>query len=362
MSADAHFSSSYAEARGKFLQATAAAGLTVQSHAHPLAGREGETLAMDVARLGSADAAAVLVLSSACHGVEGYCGSGVQHALLSDAGFLATARASGVAMLWIHALNPHGFSWWRRTTHENVDLNRNFHPYDGRPLPVNAGYAELADALLPATWPPTPENEAVLAAYAERHGAFGLQAAISGGQYSHPDGLFFGGLGPTWSHLVLRQVLREHAGGCRRLGWVDVHTGLGPSGHGEKIFAGPNDAAAIARAKAWWGNEVTSTYDGSSTSAPLEGLMWNVVKTVNPQAEYTGIALEYGTVPVPEVMTALRGDHWLRLHPETGAAQRGAIQRQMLQAFYTDTPAWKAAIVEQGHAAVRQALKGLAGG
>ena len=31
--------------------------------------------------------------------------------------------------------------------------------------------------------------------------------------------------------------------------WIDVHTGLGPYGHGEKIFVG-SDAAELARANA----------------------------------------------------------------------------------------------------------------
>lgn len=80
------FSASYAEAREKFLAAAHAAGLTVVSHTHPLPGRDGEALAMDVARDGPDDAEALLILSSACHGVEGFCGSGVQvHALRNAA-------------------------------------------------------------------------------------------------------------------------------------------------------------------------------------------------------------------------------------------------------------------------------------
>ena len=50
------FSPSYAEARKKFLEAAAAAGLPIESHAHPLKGRDGEDLAMDVVRDGPADA------------------------------------------------------------------------------------------------------------------------------------------------------------------------------------------------------------------------------------------------------------------------------------------------------------------
>jgi hypothetical protein len=38
---------------------------------------------------------------------------------------------------------------------------------------------------------------------------------------------------------------------------------------GERIFACRDDAAALVRAKAWWGERITSIYDGSSTSALL---------------------------------------------------------------------------------------------
>ncbi len=355
---DRHFATTYREARAKFLQACAGLGLAVQSHPHPLPGREGEALAMDVARIGGADAERLLLVSSACHGVEGYCGSGVQLAMLNDASWLGELASSGTALLLVHGLNPHGFSWLRRVTHEGVDLNRNWHDF-GAPLPPNPGYDELSDSLLPAAWPPTPANEARLAAWAQQHGERALQAAITQGQYRHPQGLFFGGTAPTWSQQTLRQVLREHARRCRQLAWIDVHTGLGPSGHGEKIYAGDNDAATIARAKRWWGADVTTTFDGSSTSAPLTGLMHNVVGQECAQAQYTGIALEYGTQPQPMVIGALRADHWLAMHPEAPADQANAIRQQMFEAFFTDTPAWKQAIVDQGLAACRQALAGL---
>ena len=103
---------------------------------------------MDVVREGPADAKNLLVISSACHGVEGYCGSGVQIHALRDAAWRQTAREAGVAVLYIHALNPYGFSHIRRVTHENVDINRNFHDYS-QPLPVNTAYREVQPLLLP---------------------------------------------------------------------------------------------------------------------------------------------------------------------------------------------------------------------
>lgn len=356
------FSGSYAQARVKFLEAAAAAGLRIESHAHPLPGRDGETLAMDVAfEVPDAPAAPgerLLVVSSACHGVEGYCGSGVQVAALRDAQWRARARAAGVTVLYIHALNPHGFSHGRRVTHENVDLNRNFHDFSG-PLPDNADYRELQPLLLPAQWPPDAANEAAVGQFIATRGMAAFQAAISRGQHEFPEGMFFGGTAPTWSNQTVRGVLRAHGRDARRLAWIDLHTGLGPQGVGERIFACRDDAEALVRARAWWGQGVTSIYDGSSTSAFLTGLMWTAVYDECPGAQYTGIALEYGTQPMAEVMAALRGDHWLHLHPEAPPELAHPIRQRMRDAFYTDTDAWKTQIVEQAREALFQAVGGL---
>lgn len=356
---DRCFAQSYAEARSLFLQAAAAAGLDTHAHRHPLLGRDGEELAVDVARFGPADAQRLLIITSGCHGLEGFCGSGVQVSLLGTPAFHAEAAAAGVAVLYVHAMNPWGFSWWRRTTQENVDLNRNFVDF-GQPLAVNAGYQELARALVPAQWPPTPENEQVLADFVARKGPMALQTAISAGQHDDPEGLFFAGRNPSWSHQTWRQVLREQALRCSRLAWIDLHTGLGPSGHGERIFSARDDAATLARARHWWGPKVTSIYDGSSTSARLSGMAFEGVYAEVPQAEYTGIAMEYGTLPLNDVMFALRADQWLENHPEVPEPQRRAIKQQTRDAFYTDTAAWKQQVVEQAHEAAFQGVRGLA--
>ena len=356
------FSASYAQARVKFLEAATIAGLAVTSHAHPLVGRDGEALAMDVVLDGSPDAHNLLIVSSACHGVEGYCGSGVQVFALHDAQWREKARAQGVAVLYVHALNPFGFSHVRRATHENVDLNRNFQDF-AQPLPVNEAYRALQPLLLPAQWPPDADNAQSVAHFIETNGMTAFQAAITRGQHEFPDGLFFGGTEPTWSNLTLRQVLREHARKAQRIAWIDLHTGLGPSGVGERIFACRDDAAALARARQWWGGQgatpVTSIYDGSSTSAFLTGLMWMSLYQECPQAEYTGLAMEYGTQPMEQVMQALRAEHWLNIHPGAPAALAREIKQQMLDAFYTDTDAWKGQIISQARQSMFQAVDGL---
>jgi len=196
-------------------------------------------------------------------------------------------------------------------------------------------------------------------------GEAAYQAAITRGQYEFPDGLFFGGTQPSWSNLTLRDVLRAHGRNAARIAWIDIHTGLGPSGVGERIYAGREDDTAVARARAWWDGggktPVTSIYDGSSSSALLTGLMCGAVYDECPQAEYTGIAMEYGTLPVMETLQALRAEGWLHLHPEAPAALASQIRQRMLEAFYTDTPAWKEKILLQAREALSQAAEGLAG-
>lgn len=361
ISTEQAFSNSYRQARAAFMAAARGADLAVDSHIHPLRGSQGEELAMDVVIDGDPGADRLLIVSSACHGVEGYCGSGVQVAALHQAAWRDRVRQAGVAVAYIHALNPHGFSFDRRVTHEGVDLNRNFHDFS-QPLPANPGYGQLHALLIPEVWPPSAENRAATQRYIEAHGIRQWQAVITRGQHDFEQGLFFGGRQPTWNNQTLRKVLRRIGAGRRRIAWIDLHTGLGPAGVGEKIFADRDDKRSLARVRAWWGDEVTSIYDGSSASALLTGLMWTSIYDECPQAEYTGMALEYGTVPVDQVLQALRADHWMAARASVEPALAQQIRQQMRDAFYIDTPQWRQAIVDQAERAMHQAVEGLCGG
>ena len=104
------FSHSYASARKRFFDAAQARGLQVESHKQRMPGRDKETLAMDVVLDGPPDADRLLVVSSGVHGVEGFCGSGIQVFSLQDEELRARAKERGVALLYIHAVNPYGFS------------------------------------------------------------------------------------------------------------------------------------------------------------------------------------------------------------------------------------------------------------
>lgn len=354
-----YFSSSYAQARDRFLSAAAPLAAHVQSYAIEPLGSEGEPLATDVALIGDANAERLLIMTSATHGVEGFCGSGCQLALLDDAPMLERARRAGVALLLVHAVNPYGFSWVARTDEGNVDLNRNAQPFGSQALPANPGYGLVHGLLLPQEWPPTDQNRKDLARHIEQHGLPAVTQAVSQGQYTHADGLFYGGDRPAASLVNLRDILQTHASRYARIGWIDVHTGLGPRGHGEKIYAGRRDEAEVARARRWWGADIAVPYQGSSASVDITGHLAGLIYQACPDSEPTLMALEFGTQPWADVVLALRGRNWLRAHPEAGDALRREILQATLDAFYCGQEDWQGMVLGQSRVAVLQALCGL---
>ena len=346
---------SYRQARDEFVEAARAAGSRLATHPHPLAGLEGEELAVDVAEVGPADAAEVVVVVSGTHGVEGYLGSALQRQHLES---LATSggRTGSPTLVFVHALNPYGVSWVQRVNEDNVDLNRNFVDWSQGPRP-NAEYRELADSLVPDDWSEASQQRtlAELLAKLEEVGIDRLQQIVSGGQYSHPTGVFYGGSGPVWSHRWLRGFLTERLASVQRAAIVDLHTGLGPWGFGELISSEDPSSEPYERQRAWWG-DVTSTLDGSSVSADIAGDWLAVAPTFAPEVEVTGIAIEYGTVDSITVLLSLRADAVLHAHGDPTGPDADAVRAQVRAAFIDDDPAWLATCTDRYRSVIDAAV------
>lgn len=359
MTLSAHFARDYSDARAKFLAAATHAGAALTPIQHPLRGPAGEKLFTDIAWWGPREAERVLVTISATHGVEGYCGSFCQTAWFAKD--LTRDLPKGVALLAIHAINPHGFAWTRRVTEDNVDLNRNFVDHT-KPYPVNEGYEALHEAIAPAAWTDAARAaaKAQLDAYAAKHGPMGLQAAISGGQYRHPDGVFFGGHAPTWSHRTLLGTFDRFLSRARHVAVIDYHTGLGPYGHGEIIGALPPHMPGFKRAQDWLGGEVTSPEMGSSSSPALHGTNQVAMAARVPHASFAGVALEYGVAPGEETVDALRADNWLHVHGDLDTPQARAIKAEMRRVFYADKDDWRGMIWDRSIDVTNRILRGLA--
>jgi hypothetical protein len=357
VNAESCFAPDYAGARAKFLEAAAAAGAHCQSVLNPSAtGPGGEALYTDVAVLGAAGAANLLLLNSATHGVEGYCGSACQVAALA-AGAHERLPAD-CAMVLSHALNPYGFAHDRRVNEGNIDLNRNF--VDHRDPPADPeDYDLLHPHLVPEDWSGAArqESDAFLARYREERGMPAFQHNVMAGQYSHPDGLFYGGDAPSWSSLLWRRMVAEHCSAARRVAFIDFHTGLGPRGVGEAIFIG-SDEHVLERAASWYG-DVTSTGKGTSSSGQVRGDLARVFEDLGDHIEVTPIALEFGTVPLAEMIEAVRADNWLYARAGLQSPHAAAIKRQIRSAFYQEGKDWKSAVVTRALEIIEAASKGL---
>ncbi len=355
------FSQSYAEARAKFRTTAAAAGASLAELPHPLKGPQGEALACDVARFGADDAQAVLWINSATHGVEGFCGSGVQVGMMT-LGWQNRLPAN-VALLLTHAINPYGFAWIRRVTEDNVDLNRNFGPAGVVP-PANAGYAEIHRWVIPGQidGPERVLADAALERFRLERGDRALSQAMSGGQYAYPDGLFYGGSGPTWSNRTLHALIDTHLAPVRRFCFLDIHTGLGPEGYGEPSYVGKPTDEDFAECQKWFGSDVTWLDRGTGASTPLSGHIGLPFRPLYDQGKSGPVlGLEYGTVPSTEVRAALRADHWLHARGQLDSAQGRLIKQRLRDVFYIDTDAWKKQVIDRADELTGKAIRNLAG-
>ena len=221
---------------------------------------------------------------------------------------------------------------------------------------------DLAEVLCPAEWNDSviAETEAQLAAYGEREGGHALQMAISGGQYSHPDGIFFGGQRDTWSRRTLLEILGRIPASAEQIAIIDYHTGLGPRGYGERICAHLPDSGALTRAEQWYDGDMTCPSLGTSSACELNGVNLQGMERALSELAVTGIALEFGTLPTPLVRRALRADNWLHVHGEPDSPKGRAIKADIREAFYQDADDWKQMIWDRAIETQRLALRGMA--
>jgi hypothetical protein len=353
MGAVAPLAQTYAEARARFVAAAAAAGATVTSHEHPLTGPDHDPLAIDVAELGPRDATDAVLVVSGTHGVEGFAGSALQSQWLEAA---TSARPDHVRIVLVHALNPYGFAWVQRVNEDNVDLNRNFIDWD-RPPPSNPDYDILIDDLVPERWDEQSQQlaSAALLGHMEQLGFERARSVITKGQYTHPHGVFYGGDRPTWSNRWLRSWAVAELAHCRRLAVIDLHTGLGPWGHGEFIVHLGSTEPGYQRAASMWG-DVKSPVDGDTVSTMLTGDWLDAFDHVLPDTEITSTALEFGTVDPVTVLQSLRADAWLHAHGDPTGPDAAGVRAQVRAAFADDDPGWIATLWQQFDPAVAAAL------
>lgn len=354
------FSETYTEARAKFLQAVESGGARLlSSHLNPARGPSGEECLTDVAWLGPADARRLLILVSGTHGIEGYAGSGCHVAWLRE-GWFGRAAHEDTAILFIHAINPHGFAWGRRVNEDNIDLNRNFVDHDA-PHPGNPDYDALRNHIDPSTWeePSLSAHNAAIARFLglPRHDV--MCKAVHGGQYVNPRGVFYGGTHPAWSNQLFRDLVQRHARGREHVAIIDYHTGGGVLGFCDLFI---DDDHARARTRDWFAHVTVIADDkaanGKNAQSETPGNLFYSLPGILPDQALTLCLVELRTAGGGH--DEVRAENWLFQHGDPDSPSGRELRARMRERFYPASPQWRVMQAYQSHSMVMEALHGLA--
>jgi len=360
ISSEDHVSKTYEEARERFLLAAKARGAKIDGHSIEARSQQDRELSIDTAYLGPESPRSVLAISSGIHGVEGFAGSAIQHQLLREQ--LSEMKfGAECGLLLVHALNPFGFSELRRVNESNVDLNRNFVAHPEGHI-ANAGYEELYESINPTRIDDEGDEEnrrGALLAFAKAHGFPALQAALSVGQYVHPEGVQFGGQKREETNQWVRDTAISATRGAARVIWLDVHTGLGPFGEVEMIMESAPDAPDTLRARRWWGDCVRSMQSEESVSAEVHGSIMVGLAEALPDCDLTVVGAEFGTYDPVRIFQAMRADNWLHQHGELESEFGVAIKRELLEVFRPEGRRWSSCVLEVGANLIARAVEGM---
>ena len=349
------FSPDYFHARARFRAAAEAAGFRLDALAIEARGPQDQELTLDVAWRGLEQPRRAIVLSSGTHGVEGFLGSAVQIALL-EGRWRQVEPGAGDALVLVHAMNPFGMAWQRRVNEDNIDLNRNFLLHAEEFEGATDGYRMLDPLLNPASPPPVYEGFKVRAVgQIIRHGFAALKGAVAVGQYDFPLGLFYGGHRAAQAQALLRERLVPRLAGARRVVHVDYHTGLGRRGT-YKLGVSVDDASArVSWLRSFFG---ASSVQGLSTDGvlyPIRGVLGDWLQQQLPRSEYHCLLAEFGTIPILDVLAALRAENraWHHGRGEPLALERA--RAQLREAFDPSAAAWREQALSGGLRIARQA-------
>jgi len=356
---DDFFSADYFQARHRFRQAVEQAGGQLESHR--LAQDHADDLTVDVGTIGPRDAATV-VLSSGLHGVEGFLGSAVQLSCLADAG---RRLKSSLRYVFVHAINPFGFTHLRRFNEDNIDLNRNFHDGSGSVPPAPDGYERLAGLLNPPSPPTRWEAFPVKAAWVVlRHGMAAVQRVVASGQLVAPRGLFYAGDRPAESTRLVRQHCRRWIGDSRRVVHLDLHSGLGNFGQYKLLLHHARSEPDADWYRDCFGADVLELAeeqddDGAAAKYQAIGQMGVWLARHFRDITYRHAVVEYGTYPPIRVLAALREENRLHHYNSVGDARRRQIKRELLECFCPESRRWREMVIESARRIVAQAETGI---
>ncbi|MDH3693286.1 MAG: M14 family metallopeptidase, partial [Gammaproteobacteria bacterium] len=338
-----HFSKTFAESRRRFKDSAESTGADISSYS--IDADCEEELAIDVATVGADDLPTV-VTTSGVHGVEGFFGSAVQHALLER--LIERATEQHIRHVLIHAVNPFGFSQLRRVNEDNVDLNRNFRENTGSYNGAPDGYANLNKFLNPESPPSRIEPFKLKAMWnIWRQGLQALKQSVAGGQYEYPRGLFFGGHSPCQSTQIICENCDAWIGSAEKVIHIDFHTGLGSFGTYKLLVAEREGSGNIAWYTDIFGADSVEPLDESaSTAYKISGLFGNWMQKHFASRDYRFVGAEFGTYDAIRVLGALRAENRAHHYGDENSEIYKSAKAELLECFYPSDASWRKQTIE----------------
>jgi hypothetical protein len=361
------FSSSYAEAAGRFLIACddlreSGHGVSNERLEIGMVGPSGEPLCVDVAIVGSLNSGKVLLSSSGIHGVEGYPGSAIQLAIMDD--LTQQEPFKDHAIIFIHTVNPYGMAWWRRFNENNVDLNRNFLKRDQEYAGVPVGYHHIKEIINPETIPPKKERWFGLKAFRliMKHGFNNLKQWIAEGQYEHPKAIQYGGKELQPGPDLLLNWLDIQLKGISKVWAIDLHTGLGPSGHDTVLVSAGTGREQFSHLEKLFPGHVESLGPNEGVGYKIVGDLHQGLEDRYDEIQWTSITQEFGTFKPIQVLKASRAENrWTQwgIYHDQVEARRHWSREQMLRVFNPKDPLWQSKITHRGRVVFKTARNDL---
>jgi hypothetical protein len=361
------FAESYAQARATFRNLAGELGW--QHEVQPIEGRgpSGEELAIDIAinrQQNDQHARRCLVVSSGLHGVEAFLGSALQCAAMrhwiSHPHTVPKARC-----VFLHVLNPYGCAHLRRADENNIDLNRNFlldgELYRGSP----PGYGEL-DRFLNPKCPPRRWDAFTLQALARiaRVGLPALKAAIAGGQFDFPQGLFYGGAHASQTKRIVAGNLPRWLADARHVMHIDLHAGLGKWGSYKLLVDYALTADQRKRLADWFGTaafeENPEDANGRGVAYATRGGFGQWCMTTQRERDYLFAYAEFGVYNILRTIAGLRAENQAHFWAKADDVRTQRAKLRLKELLCPAAPAWRENAVQQGIELITRAADGLA--
>lgn len=323
----------------------------------------GETLSVDYLYIPSPKSKSLLVINSGTHGIEAHVGSAVQLFFLNQ--FAIKGELTSTSVLIIHGLNAFGFKNNRRVNENNVDLNRNFVLDSATYSSKNDGYEQVQDFLNPDIKLKIDFlsrlrfifNSAQLIL---KYSMESIRRAVVMGQYSIPQGIFFGGTHYQPQVKIFDHILKKFD--AERRFFIDLHTGYGTRGKlhllsDDELAHGADGLKSIfLPTEIDWGSK-KNFYKVSGDVA-----QYFLQNYTTKDAKAWAITFEFGTLDSQKTLGSI--ESLRRMVYENQSYHHGSETEQdhekintlFIEMFYPSEESWRKSVLDQSQEQFRKVL------